>query len=352
VTETDVKIGLVGYGFGGRYFHAPLLATAPRVRFSGVVTRSGARRAEVAAEHPGVPVFDSLADLAASGVEAVAISTPVDSHLPLVHEAVSLGLAVVCDKPFALDGAAAREAVRAAEAAGVLLSVYQNRRWDADLLTVKRLVRDGALGEIRRFESRFERFQPESGPPASGGGLLRDFGSHLFDQALHLFGSASSVYAEAELGEKDDDGVIDDAFFVALRHDNGVLSHLTGNWTEGAPGPRFRVTGTTGTYVLPTTMEIQEPLLVAGRTPATEGAHWGIEPGERWGRIERGGAGEIVATERGRWDTFYPTFAAAVRGLGDVPVDPWEVVATLEVMDAARASARSRRSVALGAFTR
>jgi predicted dehydrogenase len=282
-------------------------------------------------------------------VDAVAISTPVDTHVALVHEAISLGLPVVCDKPFARDGGTARKAVLAAEAAGVLLTVYQNRRWDADLLTVKRLVHDGELGQIHRFESRFERFQPESGPPASGGGLLRDFGSHLFDQALHLFGPVSSVYAEADL---EDENVIDDRFFAALRHESGVVSHLTGNWMEGAPGPRFRVSGSSGSYVLPATMEIQEPLLVAGRTPATEGHNWGVEPGERWGWIVRGGASSVVATERGAWDTFYPAFAAAVRGAGEVPVDPWEVVATLEVMDAARASARSHRSVPLGPFVR
>jgi predicted dehydrogenase len=346
------KIGLVGYGFGGRIFHAPLIASAPGVEFAGVVTRSEARQAEVAAQHRGVPTFDTLADLAAAGVQGVAISTPADTHIPLVHEAIGLGLAVVCDKPFALDAGAAREAVRAAEAAGVPLTVYQNRRWDADLLTVKRLVEAGELGEIQRFESRFERFQPESGPPAAGGGLFRDFGSHLFDQALHLFGPAASVYAEAELGDKDEDGVIDNQFFVAIRHESGVLSHLTGNWVQGAPGPRFRVSGTTGSYVLDKTMEIQEPLLIAGRTPATDGDTWGTEPREDWGRVERGGAVAVVATERGRWDTYYPAFAAAIRGEGPVPVDPWEVVATLEVMDAARASARSRRSVPIGQFAR
>lgn len=351
VTEMT-KIGLVGYGFGGRYFHAPLISSAPGVEFAGVVTRSPARQAEVAAEHPGTPTFDSLAELAASGVQGVAISTPADTHIPLVHEAIGLGLAVVCDKPFALEAGPGREVVRAAEAAGVLLTVYQNRRWDADFLTVKRLLDSGELGEVDRFESRFERFQPESGPPAAGGGLLRDFGAHLFDQALHLFGPAVSVYAEANLGEKDDDGVIDDRFFAAIRHENGVVSHLTGNWMQGAPGPRFRVTGSTGSYILEKTMEIQEDLLVAGRSPATEGEHWGVEPGSDWGRIERGAARYIVPTERGRWDTYYPAFGAAIRGEGPVPVNPWDAVTTLEVLDAARASARTHRVVPLGPFSR
>jgi predicted dehydrogenase len=350
VAET-IRIGLVGYGFGGRYFHAPLIASAPGVELAGVVTRSAQRKLEVAADHPGTPTFDTLAELAASGAHAVSVSTPADTHIPLVHEAIGLGLAVVCDKPFALDAAAARLAVRAAAAAGLPLTVYQNRRWDADLLTVRRLLEAGELGQVVRFESRFEQFQPESGPPASGGGLLRDFGSHLFDQALYLFGPVSSVYAEANLGENDAD-VKEDRFFAALRHDSGVVSHLSGNWVEGAPGPRFRVSGSTGSYVVDKPMEIQESLLVAGRSPATEGEKWGVEPRADWGRIQRGTVSVPVPTERGRWDTFYPAFAAAVRGEGPAPVDPWDAVAALEVMDAARASARSKRVALLGPFSK
>ncbi len=343
-----MKIGLVGYGFGGKYFHAPLIASAPDVEFAGVVTRSAQRQAEVAADHPGTPTYDSLAELAASGVQAVAISTPADTHLQLVHEALGLGLAVVCDKPFALDAGDARAAVLAAEAAGVLLTVYQNRRWDADLLTVRRLLASDELGRVVRFESRFERFQPESGPPAAGGGLLRDFGAHLFDQALYLFGPVSSVYAELEVTDR----ATEDQFFAALTHENGVISHLGGNWVEGAPGPRFRVTGSEGSFVLDKPMEVQEYLLIDGRSPATDGDGWGVEAAEDWGRIQRGGVSIPVPTERGRWDTFYPAFAAAVRGEGPVPVDPWDAVQALEVIAAARASAETQRVVPLAPFSR
>src|SRR5882757_5257930 len=155
---TTTRIGLAGYGFGGRIFHAPLIAAAAGAELAGVVTRSPERRAELAADHPGVPAFDSLSDLAAAGADAIAISTPAETHIPLVLEAIGLGLAVVCDKPFALDAAQARVAVSAAESAGVVLSVYQNRRWDSDLLTARRLLAEGTLGEVTLFESSFERF--------------------------------------------------------------------------------------------------------------------------------------------------------------------------------------------------
>jgi predicted dehydrogenase len=322
---TPTRIGLAGYGFGGRIFHAPLIAAAGGAELAGVITRSPERRAEVAADHPGVPVLDSLAALAEAGADAVAISTPAETHIPLLLEAVELGLAVVCDKPFAMSAAQAREAIAAAEAAGVVLSVYQNRRWDSDFLTVRRLLDEGALGDVTLFESAFERYSLDPVPPA-GGGILRDFGSHLVDQALLLWGPVEHVYGEVSPG--------DDRFFAALRHASGMTSHLSGDWVQGSPAPRFRVRGSEGAYVV-YGMEGQEPALIAGERP---GADWYTERPERWGRLQRGDESEPVPSERGRWDTFYPAFAAAVRGEGPVPVDPRDAVASLTVIEAIRGS--------------
>ncbi len=334
---TTTRIGLAGYGFGGRIFHAPLIASADGAELAGVVTRSGQRRDELAADHPGVPAFDSLADLKAAGADAVAISTPAQTHIPLVLEAIGLGLAVVCDKPFALDAAEARDAVAAAEAAGTVLSVYQNRRWDSDFLTVKRLLADGGLGDVSLFESAFERFSTDP-VPASGAGILRDFGSHLVDQALQLWGPVASLYGEV--------GDADERFFAVLNHAGGMTSHLSGDWNQGSPAPRFRVRGSKGAYVV-YGMESQEPVLIAGRTPATEGDAWGAEPEHRWGRVQRDAESEAVPSERGRWDTYYPAFAAAVRGEGAVPVDPRDAIASLTVIDAIRESAAAGRSIEL-----
>ncbi len=330
-----VRFGLVGYGFGGRYFHAPLLAAAPECRLLGVVTSSPERRALLAEEHPDAATFGSLAELAAAGAEAVAISTPADTHSTLTDAALDLGLAVVCDKPFALDAAAARASAERADRLGLALAPYQNRRWDSDFLTARALVDDGALGTVTRFESRFERFTPDPGPGASGGGTLLDFGAHLVDQALVLLGPVATVYAEWRVR----DSGLDDDVFVALTHSSGATSHLYGSWSEGAPGDRFRVTGTTGSYVVGGPMDGQEEALIAGQTPATLGSGWGAEPPERWGRVQRGDASETVPTVPGAWSTFYPAFARAVRGAGPLPVDPRDAVASLTVLDAARRSA-------------
>jgi predicted dehydrogenase len=340
VVSAPVRIGLAGYGLGGRYFHAPLIASAKNCEFLGVVTTSPERRRQVAEDH-GLRVFDDLAELASAGAEAVAISTPAATHVTLTQQALRLGLAVVCDKPFALDADAARQTVRLAEQLSVPLTVYQNRRWDSDFLTLRELLRKGELGSLTVFESRFERFRPQSGPSAAGGGTLLDFGSHLADQALVLAGPVSGVYAEIHY--RTDEAGLDDDVFVALTHASGVRSHLWGSWRQGAPGPRIRAAGTEGAYVIQD-VDGQEAELRSGASPASQ-SEWGTEPPERWGHLHRGDAEEPVPSARGAWDIFYPAFAEAVRGTQPVPVDPWDAVATAAVLDAARASARSGQVV-------
>jgi predicted dehydrogenase len=180
-----MRLGLVGYGVGGRYFHAPFVAAAEGVELVGVVTRSPQRRAELATDHPGVPVFDSLSHLLAFGVDVVTITTPPQTRRELVLEALAGGVHVIADKPFAPSAQAGRELVRAAEEAGLVLSVFHNRRWDADIRTLAAVLQ-GQVGEPWRIESRFGLDEPatlESGPH---GGLLRDLGGHLVDQALFL----------------------------------------------------------------------------------------------------------------------------------------------------------------------
>ena len=292
-----VRIGLAGYGLGGRYFHAPLIASAANCDFEGVVTTSPERRRQVT-EDLALPAFASLEELAGAGAEAVAISTPAATHVTLTQQALRLGLAVVCDKPFALDAESARATVRLAEQLGVPLTVYQNRRWDSDFLTLRELLGQGSLGTLTMFESRFERFRPESAPSAAGGGTLLDFGSHLADQALMLAGPVTGVYAEMHY--RPGPGGLDDDFFIALTHQGGVRSHLWGSWRQGAPGPRLRATGTSGSYVIQD-VDGQEAQLRSGQSPASAGHQWGAEPQERWGRLWRGDPAELVPSVPGCW---------------------------------------------------
>jgi predicted dehydrogenase len=242
----------------------------------------------------------------------------------------------VTDKPLALDAAPAREAVEAAAQAGVPLSPYQNRCWDSDLLTVCRLLGFGELGDVTHFESSLERFPDDDGQPPCGGGLLRDRGSHLVDQALLLFGSVRFRLRRGQLARR--------PLLAALRHEDGVISHLRGGWFEGAP--RSVLSG-----------QRQRELLRRRRRRRAGGrAHRLPHPGERRRRVERrtrDGVGRAPAwrdqlpSERGRWDTIYPAFAAAVRGDAAVPVEPRDAVRSLEVLDAVRASAAAGQVVDL-----
>lgn len=339
-----MRIGLVGYGKGGRYFHAPLIASLPGATFVGVVTRSPERRRELTQDHPKVAAFDTLVELVASGIDAVVISTPLASRRALILEAIELGVAVVSDKPFASDAAQARELVQAAEEKGVLLSVYQNRRWDSDFLTVRKLIDNGVLGEISRFESRVERYSPKSVGKMSGGGMLRDLGSHLVDQALLLFGPVSRVYAELDFATQDTP--LDHAFFVSLTHTSGVVSHLWGSCLQNCPGPRFRVSGSAGCYSVEG-LDGQESASLAGLSPKSEGDSWGVEEHRRWGWFEQGEQRERIPSERGCWDAFYRQLQDAVDGRGANPVDPRDAVASATVLDVARLSAEQGRVVEL-----
>ncbi|WP_426141947.1 Gfo/Idh/MocA family protein [Pseudomonas sp. DWP3-1-2] len=339
-----MRIGLVGYGKGGRFFHAPLIAGLAGVTFVGVVTRSAERRGLLAQDHPHVRAFDSLAELVAAGVDAVTISTPLATRQALIREAIELGVAVVSDKPFAADAEQAQALVDVAERKGVLLSVYQNRRWDSDFLTVRRLIDQGDLGQVSRFESRIERYSPTSVGKVSGGGVLRDLGSHLVDQAMLLFGPVARVYAE--LGFPTLDEAVDYRFFVSLTHSNGVVSHLWGSCLQNHPGPRFRVNGSAGCYSVEG-LDGQEASLLAGLTPCSEGERWGMEAPQRWGWLEQGEQRERVTSERGCWPEFYRQLRDAIAGVVANPVEPCEAVASTRVLDAARLSARQRRIVVL-----
>jgi predicted dehydrogenase len=339
----DLRVGLVGYGLAGSTFHAPLIAAAPGLRLATVVTADPQRAADARARHPGAAVVPSVAELwaRARDHDLIVVAAPNAVHADLARDALAHGRPVVVDKPLAVTAAEARRVVADAAARGLLLTVFQNRRWDSDQLTLQRLLAGGELGSVHRHESRFERWRPrvapgkwrERLPAAEGGGVLLDLGSHLVDQAVQLFGPVRSVYAEVAARR----GAADDDAFLALTHVDGVHTHLSLGALVGAPGPRRRVLGSRGAYVVDG-LDGQEDALRAGRRP-DDSTPWGVEPAHRWGRLVRGEVTEPVPSERGRWDTFYPALAGALREGGPPPVNPWDAVAVLEVLEAARVSA-------------
>ncbi|MDT7788602.1 MAG: hypothetical protein QOF58_7021 [Pseudonocardiales bacterium] len=333
------RVGLLGYGIAGRVFHAPLISSTEGMDLVAIVTANPERQAQAGAAYPDAKIV-TADELFEMDLDLIVVGTPNRTHVEYARKAIDKGVAVVVDKPFAPTSTEAKDLVASARAKGVPLTVFQNRRWDSDFLTVRKII--GQLGDITRFESRYERWVPEIwdnwrefGDKAEAGGLLYDLGAHLVDQALQLFGPVRSVYAELDLRRP---GVqVDDDVFVALTHENGVRSHLWASAHAANHGPRFRVLGSEGAFVI-SGMDEQEDALDAGRRPTD--ANWGRE--DRTGRLGILDETTEIPVELGAYQNFYAELQA-----GRIPVDPSSSVYALEVIEAAFASARENRVVEL-----
>jgi predicted dehydrogenase len=339
--QGDLRVALVGFGLAGSTFHAPLIDATAGLELTTVVTADPQRAERARREYPRARIeseADAVWERAAEHDLAV-IATVNEAHAELASRAMDAGLAVVVDKPLAPTSAEARALVERAERRAVTLTSFHNRRWDSDQLTLRRLIADGVLGRVHRYESRFERWRPqprpgawrETTPPERGGGLLLDLGTHLVDQALVLFGPVTAVHGEVDSRRG---GVADDDAFIGLTHESGVHSHLWASSVAAAPGPRLRVLGSDAAYVVDG-FDGQEEALARGDRPVS-GGDWGAEPRQRWGLLVRGESSEPVPSEPGAWPRFYSELEAALREGAAPPVDPADAVTVLELLERAR----------------
>lgn len=345
------RAGVIGYGLAGSVFHCPLIEATVGLELSAIVTSDPARQEEAKQVHPGARLFNSAEELwdHASDLDVVVLATPNRTHAPLARAGLAAGLHVVVDKPLAPTAAEGRELIEEARRRERMLTVFQNRRWDGDFVTVRRLLSEDALGTILRFESRFERWRPvpkpgwrERADPEDAGGILYDLGSHLIDQALLLFGPVTQVYAE--LDRRRPSVEIDDDAFVALTHESGVRSHLFMSAVAAQPGPRLRVLGSRAAYVK-YGLDVQEADL--RRNPRVQATGFGEDPRNAWGLLGTAEETRQIPTEVGSYKRFYEGLVASLRNNGPPPVDPADSVAGLVIIEAARRSAVEQRVVQL-----
>lgn len=329
----DIGVGLIGYGLGGRAFHAPFIRTTAGMSLQAVVSRDPAK---VHTDLPDTLVVSSVhAMLAEPSISLVVISSPDALHAEHALAALRAGKHVVIDKPFATTLADARKVAAEAETRGRLLTIFHNRRWDADFQTLRRLIREGTLGDIVQFESHFDRWRPmpaATWKEAREGGSWQDLGPHLIDQALQLFGLPTGI--SVDIATLREGAPAPDYFHAVLRYPHlRVLLHSSKLVAEH--GLRFAVHGTRGSWIK-YGVDPQEAATVAGKLPQ---GIWGHDPVPGMFTDANGVASEI-ANERGDYRLFWTALVAAVRGEGPNPVPPSEAIAVMEILDAGLQDAR------------
>ena len=330
-----MKVGIAGYGLAGRSFHGALLKSCG-FDVSAILTTNPTRARQAKEDFPTVKIVENLQDLLACDLDLVVVATTNDVHASIALASIKAGVPVVVDKPFARNLVETQEVLDAAIQASVPVTVFFNRLWDSDTLTIQKVLNQGLIGKPFRFDSRYERFRPTIAPtswrerltPAEGGGLLLDLQTHLLSIALHLFGQGELTYASI----RDIRGNSEDDVTLALRHSSGVDSYLSASAISGSPGPRIRLLGSEGALVIQD-LDPQEPLLRSGELPID--GIWAVPTASR-AYIHRGDSVEEISGVPGNYGTFYREVKGALAGENSWPIEHQEILDVAEMIDKAR----------------
>ncbi|KAI2643749.1 oxidoreductase family protein [Xylaria nigripes] len=359
------NVGVVGYGMSAKIFHIPFISTTPALRLHSILQRNPTASSSAPTDHPGAKHFTTLESfLADADLDVVVLTTTPETHFPFAQQALNANKHVFVEKPFVPTAAEADILEQLAEAKGRLLCVYQNRRWDSDFLTVRRLLTAGTLGRIYEFETHFDRYRAAapttwkgSLPISQGGSALYDLGTHLVDQAYVLFGMPRGVFAKLT-SQRDgrvlgpgDPTVEPDSVNMQLFYADGLIVHVRiGVMSAETRQPRFWIRGTKGSYHK-YGLDTQEDQLKAGMK--TSDSQFGKDSEAFHGRLVKVGENEQMSEETWpnvepvTYSKIYELFAESLRGNGPVPVSASEARDVLRILEAARESGITRREVAL-----
>ena len=328
------RVGIAGYGLAGRYFHAPLLKAA-EFDVVGTLTTKPDRKAAAISDFPEISVVESIEELLKLNLDLLVVASANNAHASQAIAGLKAGVPVVVDKPMGRTLKETKEIIDFSKQVTVPVTTYFNRKWDSDALTIKKIIKEGTLGNIFRLDSRFERFKPELTPgswresqtASEGGGNLLDLQPHLVSTALDWFGPAELISSSVRSIR----GGSDDDITLVLKHESGVDSYLSASAINGAPGPRIRVTGDKGSLII-NDLDPQEPLLRSGKYP--KGGQWS-ESTKSEAFLHLGDKVISYPSVDGNYSLFYIQVKLALSG-GVWPVTTDEALSVAEIIDKAR----------------
>jgi scyllo-inositol 2-dehydrogenase (NADP+) len=332
-----MRAGIVGYGLAGRYFHAPTLVSAG-FDVAAICARSLEKKAIAHEDFPNAILVNSIEELVDEDLDLIVIASTNDVHSEHAQISISAGIATVVDKPMGRDYYETLALFDHAEMHNVPVTVFFNRLWDSDSLTIKKVITEGAIGRIFRADSRFERFRPELNPSAwrenvnadAGGGLLLDLQTHLVSTALDWFGPAQLVHASV----REVRGAANDDVVLVLKHDSGVDSYLSASAIIGAPGPKLRLNGDKGSLVI-NELDRQEELLRKG-FKASFGKWLPSQEITTEARIHKGNDSFSYPGVPGSYPNFYQQVRSALEIGTDLPVSRDFALNVARIIDQAR----------------
>ena len=342
-----IDVGLIGFGLAGRYFHAPVISAVKGLRMAAILQRSGDSAAQ---SYPDASIVRTVDDLLAiQSLKLIVIATPNQSHFPLAKRCLASGRHVVVDKPFTLNVAEARELLTLARHQNRTLTVYHDRRFDADFQGLRKVIDSGELGRITRFESTYDRYRPAPKPgawreqPGPGSGVFFDLSPHLFDQSFTLLGTPEAIAEDIRIERTG--FTTEDAFDVLLHYPHGTRALLRASMLAATPRPRTVVLAQNGSY-LKRDFDPLELTLRAGQIP--QGDNWALEKEENWGEltlVKDGHSTTRRVPSIGDWRDFYSNVRDAILGAAPILVTPQQILNVMIAMELAIESSSESRTL-------